>query len=166
VPTDPFLRTQLLLWLAVAAAPLLLGVVALLAVDQQPDVPVPLLVALVGALTLAMLVAIAAVERLLLAAPPATDGEALAAYRTRFLVQLALSELPGLLAFAMTVAFGPPWLGLVGGLGSLACAASFRPTRDRLGRMDRAWQARGHDVSMLRLIERAARVQPDGPGRD
>jgi hypothetical protein len=166
VPSDPFLRTQLLLWLAVASAPLLLGVVAWLALDRQPDVPVALLVALVGALTLAMLIAIAAVERLLLASPPATDGEALAAYRTRFLVQLALSELPGLLAFALTFAFGPPWLGLVGGVGSLVCALSFRPTRDRMGRMDRAWQARGHDVSMLRLIDRAARVQPDGPGRD
>jgi hypothetical protein len=166
VPTDPFLRTQLLLWLAVASAPLLLGVVALVAVDQQPDVPVGLLVALVGALTLAMLVAIAAVERLLLASPPTTDGDALAAYRTRFLVQLALSELPGLLAFAMTLAVGPPWLGLVGGLGSFACAWSCRPSRDRMGRLDRAWQARGHDVSMLRLVDRAAQAQPEGPGHD
>jgi hypothetical protein len=146
------LRVPRTIWLAHVSSALLLGVVALLVSELEPDLPLLLPVALVAAISIAMFVGVVAVERLYVATPPASDGEALAGQRTRFFVQLAIGQLPLLLGFVLAFTLGPPWIGLVGALGTLACALRSRPSYEQFARLDRGWQAQGHDVSILRLL--------------
>lgn len=149
------LRTPRIIWLAHVGATVALGVLALLVTDLQPDLPLLLPVALLAAISIAMFVGVVAVERLFVATPPVDDGAALAGYQTRFFVQLAIGQLPLLLGFVLAFALGPPWIALVGALGTLACALRSRPSYERFARLDRGWQAEGHDVSILRLLRDA-----------
>jgi hypothetical protein len=67
--------------------------------------------------------------------------------------QLAVLEFPLFLGVAMGFVLGPPWIVLLAAVGALAALAVTWPTRSRLARFDAAWQAAGHDVSLLRSAD-------------
>lgn len=156
MPTERPLRALTVAWAGTVGVAALLGALGLLVGRRPPADAVSWLPAtLVAALGVAMLVAALAVDRLLAASPPTTDAAALRAYRARFVGQLGIALVPAALALAVAVLLGPPWVGLVGTLGSLAAALAARPGRARLARISRHWHALGHDVSLLRAIDRS-----------
>lgn len=152
-PPDPTLRSVRLLWLSftvvVALAAFLLPLVI---PDPESTVPAVLPAVLALAAGAGALVGIIALDRGLTAARPADDRAAVAELRSRLVMQAAIAEAPALLAAAMAVVLGPPWIAAVGGVPALVGLLLVRPTPGRLAKLDGAWQAAGADVSLRRAL--------------
>jgi hypothetical protein len=150
-PTAPTaLRTLARLWAGAAVAIAVLAVVVLATSDAASTVPAWLSVALTVAVSAGAVAGVLAVDRSLVVSPPADDAAAADELRTRAYLQLAILEAPVLLGVALGFTLGPPWVATVGAAGGLASLVLTAPHRRRLGRLEAAWQAAGHDVSVLR----------------
>lgn len=149
----PLLRTMSTIWVAFVATVPVLVVVTLLAGDRTPELPVILPAVLVVSVGVATIVAVVALERMLAASPPADLDAAFATVRARRLTQWAVSEAPMMLAIALALVLGPPWVVAVGASGTLCALAIARPGAASLERLDRAWQAAGSPVSLARELE-------------
>ncbi|MTV24245.1 hypothetical protein FTX61_02230 [Nitriliruptoraceae bacterium ZYF776] len=126
--------------------------IPLLAPEVDTTVPAVLPAALAGAAGVGALVGMVALDRTLLAAPPADDLAAVTELRTRLVLQAAIAEAPVLLAAALTYVLGPPWLVPVAALPALVGLVVVRPSRRRLERFDATWAAGGTDVSLRRAL--------------
>ena len=141
------------LWAGFTATVLVLSGIGALVADVESTVPAVLPVGLVLAVGVATAAAVEAVGRGLEAAAPTSDAQARGEVRSRLAIQIAIAEAPVLLAFALAFALGPGWVVLVGGAVSVATLLRIRPGEEGLRRLERAWRARGHDVSALRAAE-------------
>jgi hypothetical protein len=65
---------------------------------------------------------------------------------------VGIAEAPVLLGVALAFVLGPRWAAAVGAVGGFAVLAVARPTVARLSRIEAAWQAAGHDVSLVRAV--------------
>jgi hypothetical protein len=152
-PPEATLRSVRLLWLSftvvVALAAFLLP---FLVPDPGSTVPAALPVTLALAAGAGALVGIVALDRGLTAARPADDRAAVAELRSRLVMQAAIAEAPALLAVAMAVVLGPPWVAAAGAVPGLVGLFLIRPTPARLAKLDDAWRATGVDVSLRRAL--------------
>jgi hypothetical protein len=167
VPTSrlPFVVTSQRLWAA-----FLVGIVAIAAVvtfvaETTSELPAVLPAALAAAAGGGAIVGVLAIERVFAATPPKDDVAALGEYRMRLVLQAVTAETAVLLAAVLTFVFGPSWVAGVGGVAAAVALLLARPSEQRLARLDRAWQAQGADVSLLRGARAAAdgSTDPDGP---
>jgi F0F1-type ATP synthase membrane subunit c/vacuolar-type H+-ATPase subunit K len=149
------------LWMAFTATVVVLSVVGAAIADVDSTVPWFLPVGLVVAGAIAVATGVEAVDRGLATAAPATDADARGEVRARLAIQIALAEAPTLLAFALAFVLGPSWVVLVGGAASVATLLRVRPTASRLFRLEEAWAAAGHDISVLREAGGAPGAQED-----
>lgn len=147
------LRAIVQLWWAfVGVVAVVAVVVPLVAEDPSSTVPAVLPAALALAAGAASLVGTVAIDRGLLASAPADDRAAVAELRSRLVLQMAIAEFPALLAVALAFVLGPPWVATAGALPALAALLLIRPRAARLDRIDAAWRAEGHDVSLRRAL--------------
>jgi hypothetical protein len=147
------LRSVRWLWLAftlvVAAVAVL---IPLLVPDPEATVPAALPAVLALSAGVGALAGILAIDRGLVASRPADDRAAVAELRSRLVMQAAIAEAPALLAVAMAVVLGPPWVAAAGALPGLLGLLLVRPTGARFAKLDAAWRAAGVDVSLRRAL--------------
>jgi F0F1-type ATP synthase membrane subunit c/vacuolar-type H+-ATPase subunit K len=147
------LRSIVQLWWAfVTVVAAVAVVVPLVADDPGSTVPAVLPAALAIAAGVASVAGTIAIDRGLLARAPADDRAAVAELRSRLVLQMAIAEFPALLAVALAFVLGPPWVATAGALPALAALLLVRPRPARLDRIDAAWRADGHDVSLRRAL--------------
>lgn len=151
-PPPPSGRTRVttaLWWAAVGV----IGVVGAVAPWALPDpdstVPAALPVALIGSAVAGALVGVAVLDRGLVARRPTDEDDAARELLTRLVLQVALLEAPTLLAVAIAVVLGPPWLVLVAALPALAGLLAIRPGPGRRARLRRAWEQADPDDTPL-----------------
>ncbi|MCC5949273.1 MAG: hypothetical protein JJT89_12535 [Nitriliruptoraceae bacterium] len=159
------LTTLRRVWLAALAALLLLSAAPLaagaaagdaLGGPSQPTLPVALPLALLGSVGVAAIVAVVAVDRLYVLTPPTDDVDAVRRLQVRSLLQYGLAEAPVLLGVALAVAIGPAWVIVAATVPALVALGLAAPRLARLDRLDQAWEARGHDVSIRRGLAEVA----------
>ena len=138
------------LWGAFTVTVVVLSVVGAVVADVDSTIPALLPVALVLTVALGVAAGVEAVHHGLASTPPQSDEHARGEVRARLAIQIALAEVPALLAFALAFALGPSWIVLLGGAASLVALLRVRPTQARLERLEAAWQSAGSDVSVLR----------------
>jgi hypothetical protein len=152
-PPEATLRSVRLLWLSFTVVVALAAVlIPLLVPDPDSTVPAALPAILAAAAGAGALVGIVALDRGLIAARPVDDRAAVAELRSRLVMQAAIAEAPALVAVAMAVVLGPPWVAAAGAVPGLIGLLLVRPTPGRLAKLDAAWQAAGVDVSLRRAL--------------
>lgn len=156
----PALRRLQRLWLLFVVILVVIGV-SLLFVDLEPtSLPILLPAALAAAAGAGGVFAIVAIDRTFAAAPPEHDLRALREFEARQALQFAVSLAPALLGFALAFAFGTVLAAAVGWSFAVIGLLGARPSEARMERIERVWDAAGHDVSALR----AARAGPAASG--
>jgi hypothetical protein len=139
-------------WTFVVVVAMVAVVVPLVAEDPSSTVPAVLPAVLALAAGAASLAGTVAIDRGLIAAAPADDRAAVAELRSRLVLQMAIAEAPALLGVALAYVLGPPWVATVGALPALIALLLVRPRASRIDRIDAAWRAGGHDVSLRRAL--------------
>lgn len=126
--------------------------IPLVATDMDSTVPAVLPAVLALSVGVAALVGMVALDRTLMATPPADDAAAAIELRARLVIQAAIAEAPVLIAAAMAFVLGPPWIVLAAAIPVLAGMGLVYPGPRRLARLDTAWAAAGADVSVGRAL--------------
>jgi F0F1-type ATP synthase membrane subunit c/vacuolar-type H+-ATPase subunit K len=147
------MRSVVQLWWAfVIVVTVVAVVVPIVAEDPSSTVPAALPAALALAAGAASLAGTLAIDRGLIAAAPDDDRAAVAELRSRLVLQMAIAEAPALLGVALAYVLGPPWVATIGALPALVALLLVRPRASRIDRIDAAWRAGGHDVSLRRAL--------------
>lgn len=142
------------LWGMVALALVLLAVVIGFALPWVPEggSEVDLGAAVLGAVVLAA-IGIGGAQVLRGRELPCEEGPALAmAYRTRFFLGIAVSELPALLGFMAAFVVGEGWLYLVGLGVSLVALSRIAPTPGDVQRVEAKLRAGGCQHSLSEAL--------------
>jgi len=159
------LARQRLLWLAFLVGVVALATILTVVVDVTPSLPPALPLALAATIGAAAVLAAVAIDRVFAATPPSDDTAAVAELRTRMVLQAVIAETVVLVTTILAAMIGPRWNVAIGGLAAVAILLRVRPTSTRLHRFDRAWQAAGADVSLMRGFAASGAARPsDRPG--
>lgn len=156
------LARQRLLWLAFLIGVVALATILTVVVDVAPSLPVALPLLLAAMIGAAAVLATIGIDHVFAATPPADDTAAIAELRTRMVLQAVLAETVVLVTTILAAMLGPRWNVAIGGLAAVAILLRVRPTTARLHRFDRAWEAAGADVSLVRGFAAADEVGTTG----
>lgn len=159
----PAFRRLHRLWLAFVLV--VVGILATLPlIDPEPsDIPLALTATLAVAGGVAAVIAIVAIDLTFAAGRPPGDHRALREYEARVTLGIAIAQAPAVLGFALAFVFGQRVPAAVGGAFAVIALIRARPSQGRVERLEGAWQAAGHDVSMLRAARTEAAGTP-APG--
>lgn len=140
-------------FLAYTSALVLFGLVVVLVSASEPDTGPAWWVVVPGLVAVPSVVAVAALVR-----RPLDLAALEASFRQRFLLSIAVAELPALVGFVGAFVAGRPLAYLVGAVGSAVGFALLAPTRARLDREQDELVSRGSTVD----LRAALRIPPPG----